>query len=347
LPPVQSRKWPAACHPWALFVIVAMIAVFTPVESTAGPPRNGSDNPWTLCARTAAAIEIREDLPPHLLAAISKVESGRWLASERAVRAWPWTVTAGGKGQFFATMEEAIEAVRALQAKGRRNIDVGCMQVNLHHHPDAFEDVPAAFDPAQNIAYAAGLLQRLRSEARSWPKAVAYYHSRTASLNGPYRRKVFRVWLEEWRRAGSMAEAPSAGAEAAALVMDDLSEPASDRSSPTGPSPILAGFEAEEREAAPGLGQVQLGAFRIPENARSVWLKLLAENAALLGDLQPRIDVVDRGKSGPIHFLRISPIMNVKLARSICNELLDRAVDCLVVKPPQRFALHGAIRHFR
>ncbi len=329
-----------------MFFFMAMIAVFIPVEAMAGPPRSSSDNPWTLCARTAAEIEIREDLPPHLLSAISKVESGRWLASEGTVRAWPWTVTAGGKGQFFATREEAIDAVRALLAKGRRNIDVGCMQVNLYHHPNAFEDVPAAFDPTRNIAYAAGLLQRLRSEARSWPKAVAFYHSRTASLNGPYRRKVFRVWLEEWRRAGSIVESPTAGAEAAALAGDDLGAPASDLS-PTGPSPTLAGFEADEREAAPALGQVQLGAFRMPENARSVWLKLLAENTALLGDLQPRIDVVDRGKSGPLHFLRISPIMDVKLARSICNELLDRAVDCLVVKPPLRFALHGAIQQFR
>jgi len=323
-----------------------MIALFAPVESVAGTPRDGRDNPWTLCARHAADIEIREDLPPHLLSAISKVESGRWLATDRAVHAWPWTVTANGKGQFYPTMEEAVDAVHALQAKGRRNIDVGCMQVNLRHHPDAFEDVRAAFDPARNIAYAAGLLQRLRSEARSWPKAIAYYHSHTASLNGPYRRKVFQAWHEEWRRAGLMAEAATAGAAAAALARDDLGEPVAERN-PTSPSPTLASFAVEEREAAPGLGQVQLGAFRIPENARSVWLKLLAENAALLGDLQPRIDVVDRGKSGPMHFLRITPIMNIKLARSICNELLDRAVDCLVVKPPQRFALHGVIRHFR
>jgi hypothetical protein len=48
-----------------------------------------------------------------------------------------------------------------------------------------------------------------------------------------------------------------------------------------------------------------------------------------------------------MHFLRVSPVMTVKLAHSICSKLLDRAIDCLVVEPPRRLALDGAIRHFR
>ena len=287
----------------------------------------GGDDPWTLCARHAAEIELREDLPPHLLSAISKVESGRWRAAENTVHAWPWTVTWDGKGRFFATKAEALRTVRGLQASGRRSIDVGCMQVNLYHHPDAFQDLRAALDPARNIAYAADLLKRLRKEARSWPKAIAHYHSRKARFNDPYRRKVFRAWHEEWLKASLVTPAATASA--------------------AGQRATLAGLHPAATKPAAGLGQVQLGAFREPENAHSVWFKLRQENAALLADLRPRIDVVDRGRSGSLHLLRLSPVMTLRHARSICSKLLDRAVDCFVVEPPRRLAFDGAIRRFR
>ncbi len=166
-----------------------------------------SGDPWGLCAQHTARIGAGHGLPPHLLTAISKVESGRWRSAESANLAWPWTVTALGEGRFLASKAEAIETVRTLQAQGHRNIDVGCMQVNLLHHPDAFESLEAAFDPVQNITYAAQLLQRLRQEERSWTKAIAHYHSRTPKFNGPYRLKVFRAWREERHRANRAQQA--------------------------------------------------------------------------------------------------------------------------------------------
>jgi hypothetical protein len=54
------------------------------------------------------------------------------------MRPWPWAIDADGVGQFFATKAQAVAAVAALQAQGVHSIDVGCMQVNLMHHPDAF-----------------------------------------------------------------------------------------------------------------------------------------------------------------------------------------------------------------
>jgi hypothetical protein len=306
------------------------VAVLGPARAGAVEPHDaradGKDDPWTLCARHAAEIESRENLPPHLLTAISKVESGRWRAAEKTVHAWPWTVTWDGKGRFFASKAEALETVRALRAGGRRSIDVGCMQVNLYYHPEAFEDLRAALDPARNIAYAADLLKRLEKEARSWPKAVAYYHSRKARFNDPYRRKEFRAWHEEWLQASLAPPADTANLASRLATRAALNS--------GGPK-------------ASGLGQVQLGAFRDAENAHSVWFKLRQENAALLGDLTPRIDVIDRGQSGALHLLRLNPVMTLKHARSICSKLLDRAVDCFVVEPPRRLALDGAVQRFR
>jgi hypothetical protein len=196
---------------WAGVLAAALIAAFGTADLKAAenldPAATAESNPWQICADFTARAEAETGLPAHLLAAISKVESGRWDASQGAVSAWPWTVTSGDEGGFFPTKAAAIAEVRALRAQGRRNIDVGCMQINLKHHPEAFADLEAAFDPAQNVAYAASLLLRLRQEARSWTKAIAFYHSRTPKFNGPYRLKVFRAWREERHDANRAAMA--------------------------------------------------------------------------------------------------------------------------------------------
>lgn len=196
---------------WAGILGATLIAALGTADLKAAENRDNAartaSNPWQICADFTARAEAHRGLPAHLLAAISKVESGRWDASQGAVSAWPWTVTAGDEGRFFPTKAAAIAEVQALRAQGRRNIDVGCMQINLKHHPEAFADLEAAFDPAQNVGYAARLLLRLRQEARSWTKAIAFYHSRTPKFNGPYRLKVFRAWRQERHRANRTARA--------------------------------------------------------------------------------------------------------------------------------------------
>jgi hypothetical protein len=37
-----------------------------------------------------------------------------------------------------------------MQGEGVRSIDIGCMQINLVHHPDAFGSLEAGFDPITN-----------------------------------------------------------------------------------------------------------------------------------------------------------------------------------------------------
>lgn len=166
-----------------------------------GDTRAGKADPWALCAAEAAAAARQSGLPHHLLDAIAKVESGRWNAAEGAVIAWPWTVTAEGRGRYLPSRAAALAEVRALRARGVRNIDVGCLQVNLRYHPEAFASLEDAFDPAQNAAYAAGYLARLRAETGAWTTAIGRYHSKTPRLSGPYRLKVFRAWRDARRQA--------------------------------------------------------------------------------------------------------------------------------------------------
>lgn len=75
-----------------------------------------------------------------------------------------------------------------------RSIDVGCVQVNLLHHPAAFASLEQAFDPLTNTAYGARFLSRLYEELRSWPAAIAAYYSRTPELGASYQARVMAVW---------------------------------------------------------------------------------------------------------------------------------------------------------
>jgi hypothetical protein len=143
-----------------------------------------------LCDTAIVSAERAVRLPPRLLGAIAEVESGRPDAETGTLRPWPWTINAEGRGQFFATKGQAIAAVSALQAQGVRSIDVGCMQVNLMHHPNAFASLDEAFDPTSNARYAARFLNTLYGVSGSWIQATAAYHSETPAIGADYQRRV-------------------------------------------------------------------------------------------------------------------------------------------------------------
>lgn len=153
-----------------------------------------------LCAAAVSRAEAAHNIPERLLTAISMVESGRWSPQRQRNVAWPWTVMAEGKGQYYPSKRAAIAAIRKLQARGVSNIDVGCMQVNLHYHPDAFPSLSAALDPVRNATYAAHFLASLKRDHGSWRKAVQHYHSATPKRRIPYQRKVYAVWKDSPKR---------------------------------------------------------------------------------------------------------------------------------------------------
>ncbi|MFC1674223.1 murein transglycosylase, partial [Pseudomonadota bacterium] len=129
------------------------------------------------CAKAIAYQERGQAIPKGLLHAISMAESGRWNADNEAIVAWPWTVTTGGQGHFLPNRADAVAFVKSLQADGVENIDVGCMQINLKYHPDAFVSIEHAFDPNANAAYAATFLKERFGVNRSWMQAAGDYHS--------------------------------------------------------------------------------------------------------------------------------------------------------------------------
>ncbi len=81
------------------------------------------------CIEYAKKFEKVYQLPENLLVSIALTESGKKLKNGEFV-AWPWTINIKGKGKFFNSKEKALNYVNRFIKKGRKNIDMGCMQVN-------------------------------------------------------------------------------------------------------------------------------------------------------------------------------------------------------------------------
>jgi ribosomal protein S16 len=156
----------------------------------ADPAMRGSE----ICLNEIAVAERRYSVPPKLLQAIAIGESGRWVPEQKRSYPWPWTVTNGGDGEYLPNKQAAIAHVRQLQARGETNIDVGCMQINLRAHPDAFASLEEAFDPRTNVGYAINLLNSLKQREGNWVSAVGFYHSATPSLKAKYSAKIASIW---------------------------------------------------------------------------------------------------------------------------------------------------------
>src|SRR5579863_8202540 len=202
----MQRFWPLA---------LMLVTVAGPIR--AEPVAVIATEPGLLCRAAIATAERANGIPPHLLAAIGRVESGHRDPATGDWHPWPWTANAEGQGYFYDTKAQAVAAVRDMQARGVQSIDVGCGQINLMHHPDAFASLDQAFDPQANEAYAARFLKELFALTGDWPKAAGMYHSATPELGDDYRQKVLAVWPEEQRLAGLIGATPLAQSWAATM----------------------------------------------------------------------------------------------------------------------------------
>ena len=165
-------------------------------RALAPPPVASAASPGLQCRDAIRAIERSSGIPPPLMTAIAHVESGRRTPGG-GIDPWPWSLNAEGIDHIYETKGEAVAAVRQMQQAGMRSIDVGCMQVNLMYHPNAFATLEDAFDPLSNARYAANFLLGLRAQTGNWPQATANYHSATPELGADYARKVMAVMGEE------------------------------------------------------------------------------------------------------------------------------------------------------
>ncbi|MBP0445246.1 lytic transglycosylase domain-containing protein [Roseomonas sp. SSH11] len=227
-------------------------------------PALAQTSPTALCRAAIVTAEREYALPAGLLAAIGRVESGRRDPATGETGPWPWTINAEGAGRFFTTKEEAIAELRQLRASGMRLIDVGCMQINLHHHPQAFASPEEAFDPLANARYAARFLSELKAASGDWMVAAGHYHSHTPARAESYRAQVALRWPEEQRKAGTVPAWGPAG------QADGLAPPRSALASSPGtsiraaPPPSLIRMPGAAPEGMRGRGLDSYRATAIP-----------------------------------------------------------------------------------
>jgi Transglycosylase SLT domain len=161
-----------------------------------------------LCRQAITAAERAHGIPSHLLAAIARVESGRKDPNLGTFDPWPWTINVDGQGSFYDNKTQAVAAAVTKRPRATRSIDVGCMQISLTYHPDAFPDMGQAFDPASNADYGARFLVQLFEKTNSWPKAVEMYHSATPEIGQEYGRRVYAALPEEQKLADATQPYP-------------------------------------------------------------------------------------------------------------------------------------------
>ena len=99
-----------------------------------------------------------------------------------------------GLPETYRSKPEAVEALSRIRTPTPTDIDVGCFQISLHHHPTAFATIAEALDPVANARYAARFLRELRDKYGDWDQAVGAYHSATGSLEADYRERVVAQW---------------------------------------------------------------------------------------------------------------------------------------------------------
>ena len=153
------------------------------------------------CAEAARSAEQGHGLPSGLLAAIGAVESGGW--------GWSVNGNDGMSGRRFATEEDAMRYTEGLLGAGLRTIDLGCFQVDLRYHPDAFQRWQDAFDGDANADAAAGILNRLHTQTGDWSRAVALYHSADPQRAQSYLQAVMNAWSGGTRPPHDVADSGS------------------------------------------------------------------------------------------------------------------------------------------
>lgn len=151
------------------------------------PPALADDS--DLCLDEIARQEAQYGMPAGLLKAIARVESSGSPYGE-ITKPWPWTLNVGGAGHYYPTKEEALTALTGYKAASDVNIDVGCMQISLRHHPNAFPDLATALDPVANVRYGALFLKGLHDKSGDWMLASGAYHSSTPGFGDTYRALV-------------------------------------------------------------------------------------------------------------------------------------------------------------
>jgi len=184
-----------------LLLLLAALALARPGDAAAQQQRFGD---W-LCEPLIREAEAAEGIPPGLLLAIGRAESGVDTSWGRIV--WPWALNIAGKSVFMQTRDEALRHAReTIRRDPRRFIDLGCLQVNWQYHREWLKEPEHVLDPNWNVAYGARLLRNLAAQHGSWEKAVGFYHSGNPQRQAVYLANVAHNYCDADTQTAAMCQ---------------------------------------------------------------------------------------------------------------------------------------------
>ncbi len=134
------------------------------------------------CVEIIQTAEKHFAIPDGILGAIAMVESGQK----------PWAVNSNGRSKICRNKGIALQYIKQLRAKGYRNINIACMQINYLHHRSSI-NIENMLDPYQNVMYAAKYLIKLKNRYGNWSEAIKYYHSPDPYHHNKYYSKVIAL----------------------------------------------------------------------------------------------------------------------------------------------------------
>ena len=144
-----------------------------------------------ICDASIEKVAQITSVPKLVLYKIARLESGRHIRGKHV--SWPWSLNNSGEGYFFETKKAALSKLGDLISDGEKNIDLGCMQLNLRWHAKYFNSLEEMISPLQNISYAAKFLELLYKETGTWDEAVKFYHSRNSKHHTAYYAKYQKM----------------------------------------------------------------------------------------------------------------------------------------------------------
>jgi hypothetical protein len=162
---------------WGLVSALTVLFIYEPGTSAA-TQRSGN-----LCEREIIAASHEHGVPVGILYSVGLAETGRKGSLH------PYALNIEGRTVFARDLGEALRVFYRARKKGRKLIDVGCMQINHHYHRQEFTGLKAMFDPRENVHYAARFLVDLKRRHKSWTMAVARYHA------GPNNDPAQRIYV--------------------------------------------------------------------------------------------------------------------------------------------------------
>ncbi len=137
------------------------------------------------CLEHIGAAETQLGIPKGLVLSISLVESALNGAP------YPYAMNVRGRTIYDRSARAAARHLRDRAGRLNRHIFVGCMQLSLTYHHQAFQPVERIIAPHDNVWYGAQYLRRLHGRVGSWTRALQRYQGGTRRQQSAY---VCKVW---------------------------------------------------------------------------------------------------------------------------------------------------------